>query len=392
MHLYGRNPRCFSEKTVAEITIGGVKGYNERMDEMKFWEEYDRKTTFLEEFRESRRMPEKEQWEAIYQCTKDSVSDIRCDAAEVLGIRCNEQDEGRLRQMTYDKDMMVNVTAVEALEEGCQEKTLKRLYELMRTGGRMLRGYAVDSFLCVWINRYGYTKSSVKKCWRKMEKLYKKEEADWVRVFYEKARYLCGNREGLTGIERILSTAQESYHICNHQSMAFSQFKNLRTVFNEQEINHRIEESLVYVKDSWGVKKSMREFIEEKEKPGVLFVDRKNEALSQMLDYLSTEMEDEMWRESAGLYPAEMIRNEVVEKLQEEERMKQYYYPKKIRSVWVYDFIVPIGIRLKPEDYPFQRIVPLFEDVDENMLNVEQAKRMLEELRDYIYVEMHHEE
>ena len=34
---------------------------------MGFWEEYDRKTTFLE----SRRMPEEGQWEAIYQCIKD---------------------------------------------------------------------------------------------------------------------------------------------------------------------------------------------------------------------------------------------------------------------------------------------------------------------------------
>lgn len=42
----------------------------------------------------------------------------------------------------------------------------------------------------------------------------------------------------------------------------------------------------------------------------------------------------------------------------------------------------------RTKDYPFQRIVPLFEDVDENMLDVEQAKRMIEGLWNYIYEEM----
>lgn len=46
----------------------------------------------------------------------------------------------------------------------------------------------------------------------------------------------------------------------------------------------------------------------------------------------------------------------------------------------------------RTKDYPLQRIVPLFEDVDENMLDVEQAKRMIKELWDYIYAEMNHEE
>lgn len=42
----------------------------------------------------------------------------------------------------------------------------------------------------------------------------------------------------------------------------------------------------------------------------------------------------------------------------------------------------------RTKDYPFQRIVSLFEDVDENMLDVEQAKRMMEGLWNYIYEEM----
>lgn len=347
-------------------------------------DDYITKITFLEEFLENRPMPDEEQWKTIYQYTKDGDEQIRYEAAEVLGIRCNEQDEERLRQMTYDKAMLVNVTAVEALERGYQEKTLRRLYELMRTGGKMTRGYAASAFFEVWMNRYGYTKESAKKCWRKMQKLYKKEKNIWVLSFYECARYLCGYREGLVQLKNIFSMKENKYE---SQNMAFSQLKYLRTVFNEREINQMIETSLVHIENDWGEK----ELIKEKARPGVLLLDQRNEALSQMLDYLSDEMEDEMWVQSAGLCPAETMLDEVVERLEERKQMKQYFYPKKARSVWRYEFIVPIGVRLKPEDYPFQRIVPLFEDVDENMLDVEQAKRMLEELRDYIYAEMNHE-
>ena len=42
-------------------------------------------------------------------------------------------------------------------------------------------------------------------------------------------------------------------------------------------------------------------------------------------------------------------------------------------------------MRLEPEEYPFQIIVPLFENVDENMLDLDKAREMVIELNNYIY-------
>ncbi|MEY8428670.1 hypothetical protein AALA00_13325 [Lachnospiraceae bacterium 46-15] len=355
---------------------------------MDKWEEYGFRTTFLEEFLDTRPMPDEEQWEIVYQCAMDSEETIRCDAAEVLGIRCNEKDEEKLRRMTYDKAGLVNIEAIESLGMGRQEKTLKRLYELMRTGGRMARGYAVGAFFYVWVNRYGYTESSVKKCWRKMEKLYKKEKAVWVLDFYEKVRYLCGYEKGLMGLKNAMCKEPEDSHICDSQSMAFSQIEDIRTVFNEAGINQILIRALESMEDSCKINKDIKKLLEKKELPRVLLVSKENAGLSQMMEYLSYKMKDEIWVRSAGINPAEEIMDEVREKLGEKEKMKRYYYPKKIRSVWIYDFIVPLGIRLKPEDYPFQRIVPLFEDVDEKTLDVARAEKMLKGLREHIYKEM----
>lgn len=95
---------------------------------------------FLERILEERGMPSSEQWKMLYQCTMDSDSSVRYDAAEALGIRCNDKDEERLHQMTYDSAGLVDIEAIESLAMGHQEKTLRRMYELMRLGGRRVRG------------------------------------------------------------------------------------------------------------------------------------------------------------------------------------------------------------------------------------------------------------
>lgn len=89
----------------------------------------------LEEVLETRLMPNEEEWEVIYQCAKSSDECVRYDAAEALGIRCNARDEELLLQMTYDKDKLVKVSAIEALQNGRQKKSLPRLFQLMRRGG-----------------------------------------------------------------------------------------------------------------------------------------------------------------------------------------------------------------------------------------------------------------
>ena len=90
--------------------------------------------------------------------------------------------------------------------------------------------------------------------------------------------------------------------------------------------------------------------------------------------------------ESAGIQPGEKISGELIELLEKEEDfdLTEYQYPKPAMKMHWYDFIVPIGIKLNFADYPFQKIIPLFEEIDEKQLNREKAKRMLDELKAYV--------
>lgn len=345
----------------------------------------NRRDVFLTEILNAERMPNPDEWEIVYQCTSDNEAWIRADAAEVLGIRCNVMDEELLRQMSYDKaDEFVRVCALEALQMGREEKTLKCLYERMRTGGKMTRGYAVCAFFDVWVNRYGYTKDSIRRCWKKVEKLYKKEKNPWVLSAYEGVRYHCGYEDGLSGMRKSLCEGQGHEDV---QGMTLGQFTYLRNIYNESEINQIIKESKKYMQDFPWLQKKAQEFLEEKEIPMILILDQKNAGLSQVLTYLSGKMENELWVESAGLKPAGMTKAEVSDKLEVSSNIiNGYYYPRRVRRIYNYNYIVPLGMQLDPEKYPFHTIIPIFENVNENILDVGLAEKMLEELRKYINV------
>jgi len=340
---------------------------------------------FLTEILNAERMPNPDEWEIVYQCTLDNETWIRADAAEVLGIRCNVMDEELLRRMSYDKaDEFVRVCALESLQMGREEKTLKCLYERMRTGGKMTRGYAVCAFFDVWVNRNGYTKDSIRRCWKKVEKLYKKEKNPWVLSAYEGVRYHCGYEDGLSGMRKILCEGQGHEDV---QGMTLGQFTYLRNIYNESEINQIIKESKKYMQDFPWLQKKAQEFLEEKEIPMILILDQRNAGLSQVLTYLSGKMENELWVESAGLKPAEMTKTEVSDKLEVSSNIiNGYYYPRRVRRIYNYNYIVPLGMQLDPEKYPFHTIIPIFENVNENILDVGLAEKMLEELRKYINV------
>ena len=99
-----------------------------------------------------------------------------------------------------------------------------------------------------------------------MEKLYKKEKIDWVLDFYEKVRYLCGYREGLTNLKKNLSKKRQDSHFCNPQAMASSQLENIRNVFNEREINQILRTARDDIDDFYGFKKDMKRTLERTDK------------------------------------------------------------------------------------------------------------------------------
>ncbi len=296
--------------------------------------------------------------------------------------------EKALRMLTYHEKSSVRAKAVEALCMGIQESSINRLYELLSCETNLIRGYAVSAWFDVWVNRNGYTEESMAGYQKNAEAFYQKEKDFWVKIFFEKNRYLSGDKAGLTELKRFL---------CENQGYGIPEtivklLLDIRNLENEKEINRVLEEAESYISDGDYLKKEIEAGRKRKELPKILMIDRENAGVSQILEYLGNT--GDFFLASAGIEPASEIKKEVSEQiwLEENGNLEDFQYPKGIRRVWKYDFIVPIGIRLKPEDCPFQRIIPLFEDVDENMLDAGRAKRMLKELRDSIYAEIQSQE
>lgn len=296
--------------------------------------------------------------------------------------------EKALRMLTYHEKSSVRAKAVEALCMGIQESSINRLYELLSCETNLIRGYAVSAWFDVWVNRNGYTEESMAGYRKNAEAFYQKEKDFWVKIFFEKNRYLSGDKAGLTELKRFL---------CENQGYGIPEtivklLLDIRNLENEKEINRVLEEAESYISDGDYLKKEIEAGRKRKELPKILMIDRENAGVSQILEYLGNT--GDFFLASAGIEPASEIKKEVSEQiwLEENGNLEDFQYPKGIRRVWKYDFIVPIGIRLKQEDCPFQRIIPLFEDVDENMLDAGRAKRMLKELRDSIYAEIQSQE
>lgn len=343
-----------------------------------------RKVEYLETIYHSGILPKKKEWDRIERYTKDKKPNVRRMAARILGMYCCTVHERILRDMSYDKKGCVRVCAAVEMKMGIQEETLDRLMELMRDRKPMIRGNAVKSFFDVWVNRNGYTKSSMEQYRKKVGDVYKAEEDSWVLAFYERNRYLSGDGEALKRLKDFLCREGE-FEI---QSIAAELLIEIRKLSNESEVNRILEESERYVPEEWYFKKQMAQARKRREVPKILVVDKDNSGLSQMMEYLGETGE---WQiESAGITPAAEIKPETVKTLLREDRndITLFQYPKGIRNLWKYDYIVPLGIRLHPETYPLHRIVPIWEDVKENMLDVKQAEKMLRELKDYIDSDM----
>lgn len=190
--------------------------------------------------------------------------------------------EKALRMLTYHEKSSVRAKAVEALCMGIQESSINRLYELLSCETNLIRGYAVSAWFDVWVNRNGYTEESMAGYRKNAEAFYQKEKDFWVKIFFEKNRYLSGDKAGLTELKRFL---------CENQGYGIPEtivklLLDIRNLENEKEINRVLEEAESYISDGDYLKKEIEAGRKRKELPKILMIDRENAGVSQILEYL----------------------------------------------------------------------------------------------------------
>ena len=340
---------------------------------------YTQKIDFIDKILENDYIPNKKELKRLYILGKEKDAGIRLDVTEALGIRYTPQNEKYLLNMTYDKDNLVRVGAVEALSVGRKKETLSRLKNLFTDNNYMIRGYAVNSYFNVWVNRYGYNVENMRKYRKKIHKYKKLEKNKWVQASYEKADYIAGNQEGLNNIiHKIRSYTGDDYHVF---SALVNSAKAIRNIWNAAEINKELKSVLNIIPRCYLVD-DIKEFINSTEYPRVLILDNSNTGLSQLLEFLGNYLYYYNLFYSAGIQPGKKINSDLIELIQNSYsvNIERYQYPKRMNNIWNKQFIVPIGVEIGDELFPFQKVIHIFEHMGEECLSIEKGKEMLNKI------------
>ena len=235
--------------------------------------------------------------------------DIRNVTAKILAGWYTVENEQLLYNLSFDKEEMVCVNAVDSLCIGRTRRTLNRLRELMQDKRTLVRGYAVESFFDVWVNCFSWNHRSMKAYLRFVENIEKKEKSKWVKTCYDRNRVLAQDRRRLEHLFYILEHGREVNHYIS--SAAVSIIRELRNINNQNYIDGRLEK-VVGNFQGYGLEKDIQKIMEKQEKDRVLLLDDTNSGVTQLLEYVGNE-ETNMEFRSAGLHPAGKIESWVLE-------------------------------------------------------------------------------
>ena len=307
----------------------------------------------------------------LRKCLQSRKQDVRWTAVKILVGWYSIENESLLYHMTYDKAELVCVHAVDSLCIGRTRRSLSRLRDLMEDERILVRGYAVLSFFDVWVNCFSWNERSMNAYLRFAETMESEEEKTWVRLFYEENKILARGKKGFEKLFYILE------HSSNHyvKASAIQTAKDMRTVFNQQEINAGLEKAIDSLEYEYQ-KEDIKKYIQTKEQVKILLLDQENSGVTQLLEYMGEE-ETKMYVRSAGLHPSGKIEKWVLDILMKEDDITRYQCSSPIEELCTYDYLVPVGIHLDEKAYPFQRIYTGYQDFDKKQISREEAKEMI---------------
>ena len=307
----------------------------------------------------------------LRKCLQSRKQDVRWTAVKILVGWYSIENESLLYRMTYDKAELVCVHAVDSLCIGRTRRSLSRLRDLMEDERILVRGYAVLSFFDVWVNCFSWNERSMNAYLRFAETMESEEEKTWVRLFYEENKILARGKKGFEKLFYILE------HSSNHyvKASAIQIAKDMRSIFNQQEINAGLEKAVDSLEYEYQ-KEDIKKYIQTKEQIKILLLDQENSGVTQLLEYMGEE-ETEMYVRSAGLHPSGKIEKWVLDILLKEDDITRYQCSSPIEELCKYDYLVPVGIHLDEKAYPFQKIYTGYQDFDKKQISREEAKEMI---------------
>ena len=203
------------------------------------------------------------------------------------------------------------------------------------------------------------------------ETMEAEEKKTWVRLFYEENKILTRGKKGFDRLFYMLEHSNDYYV----KVAAIQTAKDMRSIFNQQEINAGLEKAVDSLEYEYQ-KEDIKKYIQTKEQVKILLLDQENSGVTQLLEYMGEE-ETDMYVRSAGLHPSGKIEKWVLDILLKEDDITRYQCSSPIEELCKYDYLVPVGIHLDEKAYPFQRIYTGYQDFDKKQISRDEAKEMI---------------
>ena len=136
-------------------------------------------------------------------------AEIRKKVASLLVDQYSERNETVLYHLTFDKEDIVKLEAVDSLCIGKTEMSLQRLKKLCRDDDYYVRYFAIQSFCDVFTRIHGQTAEAKQILITFLQKLIIEEEAGLVRLAIYKGLFLCGDSDASAKIVSLLVDAMK---------------------------------------------------------------------------------------------------------------------------------------------------------------------------------------
>lgn len=317
----------------------------------------------------------------VYKQIHNKKGYIRSRAVECFEMApFTEKMEKSLYELTFDRDELVRICATEQLQRGKSFILLERLKQLIHDPSYLVRGYAVSSLFYVYINREGYQKKAVEEYLKAVKLAEQEEKNSWVKESYIQNRYLCGESQALDELGQLIMKAEDNTYREVHKGIHI--LEELRTAQNRIQIDKLLRNILdkIYMPDY--LYEEAESIMQQNPVNSVLVVDQENDFFTQMIECVGNE-ESTLCIESAGIQPSKDICEKAIRYMKDiyHYDIRKYQYPKEISQLWRYSFVIPVGIKLKDEEYPYQVVLHKYEDLkinEESM--VEDVKRLVKEI------------
>lgn len=134
-------------------------------------------------------------------------TEIRSKVASLLVDQYSERSETILYHLTFDKEDIVKLEAVDSLCIGKTEMSLQRLKELCQDNDYYVRYFAIQSYYDVYTRIYEQAAEAKQSLATFLQQRLIEEDAGIVKLALYKGLLLCGNSGALENIVSLLADA-----------------------------------------------------------------------------------------------------------------------------------------------------------------------------------------